>query len=185
MRRLIALDLDEVLFPMIPQMNKYYKSVYRKPAPTFYPKKYNFSSYYNISEYESKKMVEGFYYSEYAHSTKPIKGAQKAIKKLAKENDLVIITGRQDYTQCKAITHHLVNTYFGDAIDDIYFTNSYSLRGEETPKHLLCDALNVDILIDDIPYNCNTCNTESLLFGNYEWNKDNTTLKRILSWNSI
>lgn len=183
--RKIAVDFDEVLFPMLSQLNKHYAKKYKKRIPATSPKVYNYSKFYNINEYDSKVLVESFYHSHYAYSTKPINSAIESMKYLEKQNDLYIVTGRQNYTQCKSVTYYLLEKYFDGVFKDVYFTNSYSLKGEETPKTDICKTLGIDILIDDSISNCieaDLHNIESILYGIYDWNMENDNLQRIESW---
>jgi len=181
----IAVDMDEVLFPMIRPLNKHYKNMYKKQPPSGLPKSYNYSSYYNISEIDAKFLVKSFYFSDTSYNTKPLPNAVHAMKNLKKHNKLTIVTGRQNYLQCKNVTQYLVYKYFEDIFDSIIYTNSYSLYGEEIPKKDVCLNNNFDILIDDSIQNCETCsahNVKCILFGDYEWNNECNDFTRIKSW---
>lgn len=184
--RNIAVDMDEVLFPMISRLDRYYKRKYKKSPPIHYPKKYDYSTYFNISVNESKEFVNSFYYSDIAYSTKPINNSVNAMRKLKNNNNrLSVVTGRQTYPQCKNVTSYLLQTHFGNLFDKVIFTNSYSLHGTETAKSDICKLHNFDLLIDDSVYNCKESlenNIESILYGEYEWNKDCHDLTRIPSW---
>lgn len=180
----IAIDMDEVLFPMIKPLSKHYSSKYKRAIPAKLPKNYNYSQYFNITEMESKLLVESFYYSEHAN-VKPLQHSVDAMKALADENLLYVVTGRQTYNQCISVTHDLLNEYFNGIFDDVYFTNSYSLYGPEIPKSEICKKLAIDVFVDDSVYNCIECekisNINSVVFGEYPWNED-TTLTKIKSW---
>lgn len=181
----IAIDMDEVLFPMIKPLAKHYSSKYKKAVPAKLPKTYNYSQYFNITEMESKCLVESFYYSDYSKNVKPLQYSVDTMKLLAEENLLYVVTGRQTYDQCINVTHDLLNEYFNGIFDDVYFTNSYSLYGSETPKSEICEKLDIDVFIDDSVYNCIECqkllNLKSIVFGEYPWNED-TTITKIKSW---
>ena len=182
--RKIAVDMDEVLFPMIQPLNKHYRMNHKKNHPVHMPKKYSYSDYYNITEEESKKLVETFYKSIYAYNSKPLSNAVDAMKTLSKTNTLYIVTGRQNYKHCKSVTKHLINKYFNNTFQDIYYTNSFSLYGEEIPKAEICSDLGIDVLIDDSIHNCVECEQvgiRGILFGLYPWNA-NSDLTRIESW---
>lgn len=180
----IAIDMDEVLFPMIKPLAKHYSSKYNKSIPAKLPKKYNYSQYFNMSEKESKHLVESFYYSEHSN-VKPLQHSVDAMKSLAEENLLYVVTGRQTYNQCINVTHDLLNEYFNGIFDDVYFTNSYSLHGPEIPKSEICEKLGIDLFVDDSVCNCIECqnklNLRSIVFGEYPWN-EHTTITRIKSW---
>lgn len=181
----IAVDMDEVLFPMISRLDKHYKNVYKRNPPMHSPKQYDYSKHYNMSLQESMKFVESFYHTSIAYETQPLPNAVHKMKMLKKDNKLVVVTGRQIYKDCKDVTYHLLEKHFDNIFDSVIFTNSYSLSGEETPKSEVCTTNNLDVLIDDSVYNCTTCSKfdiECILFGNYEWNKYCNDFRRIESW---
>jgi 5'(3')-deoxyribonucleotidase len=183
--RRIAVDMDEVLFPMISRLDKFYLKKYKKCPPSNYPKKYDYSAYYGFSMNESKKFVKDFYYSDIAYNTEPLKNAYESMKTLKSRNELYVVTGRQTYAQCKNVTYYLLEKYFTGIFEEVIFTNSYSLNGTETPKTQVCVDKKLDLLIDDSVYNCEEVmkeNIDGILFGNYAWNKDCDTLHRIDSW---
>jgi 5'(3')-deoxyribonucleotidase len=187
--RKIAIDMDEVLFPMISRLDLYYKRRYNKCPPTHYPRKYNYGEHYNMTNEESKEFVQGFYYSSEAYTTLPIAASVKSMNKLKEnKNKLWIVTGRQLYPQCKNVTYYLIQKHFPNVFESVHFTNSYSLQGDETPKSKICELFNIDLLIDDSVANCKQCtanNVECILFGNYEWNKDSDDFLRIESWEKL
>ena len=186
--RKIAVDFDEVLFPMLSQLNKHYAHKYNKKAPHCPPNAYDYSKHYSINEHDSKVLVESFYHSHYAYTTKPIDYAVQSMKKMKKHNTLFIVTGRQTYKQSKSVTYYLVDKHFPGLFNDVIFTNSYSLSGNEISKSSVCKTLNIDLLIDDSISNCHECesdNIESILYGNYAWNKHNTDLYKLDSWENF
>jgi 5'(3')-deoxyribonucleotidase len=183
--RRIAVDMDEVLFPMISRLDKFYRKKYKKCPPSYYPKKYDYSTYYGFSTKESKTFVKEFYYSDIAYNTEPLPNAYKSMKALKTRNELYVVTGRQTYSQCKNVTYYLLEKHFPNIFEEVIFTNSYSLEGTETPKTQVCINKNLDLLIDDSVYNCQEVmkeNIDGVLFGNYTWNDDCNELFRINSW---
>ena len=182
----IAVDMDEVMFPMVSQLNKHYSSVYKKAAPAKPPHVYNYAQYYNISDTQSKKLVQSYYESSHAYECKPLEYSQQTLQKLYKKHKLYVVTGRQKYKSCIKLTEHLIDTYFPGLFEDIVYTNSYSLEGKETPKHIVCEQMHIALLIDDSVMNCQLAesrNIKSILFGNYEWNIEDEYCSRMLCWN--
>tara|TARA_B110000977_G_scaffold201113_1_gene294200 strand:- start:2495 stop:3082 length:588 start_codon:yes stop_codon:yes gene_type:complete len=183
--RRIAVDMDEVLYPMLSRLDKHYKARYGKTPPPQAPTKYDYSSHYNLTTLESKRFVESFYHSSIAYETKPIHSAVEAMKFLQQDNELFVVTGRQNYTQCKNVTYQLLDDDFANIFSFVFFTNSYSLEGDETAKSEICIKENFDLLIDDSIHNCAECSKkgiDSYLFGNYSWNCVSEDFTRIESW---
>lgn len=180
----IALDLDEVLCPMISSLNKYYKRTRASPFSKKLPKTYNYATHFNISEKESKFLVKSFYESIECRSMQPLDGSKEAVR-LLRENfgKISIVTGRQYYAA--DATYEFIDSHFPDMFSDVIFTNSFALDGpREIHKQNVCNYLGAGLLIDD---NLDTCLTtkNSVLFGNYPWNEDNTSLPRISSWKDV
>ena len=182
----IAVDVDEVLFPMMKQLSKHYAHVYKKKAPTYAPKKYKYSEHFNITETESKYLVKSFYGSKYHKSAKPILYSQQVLKQLKNKYDLGIVTGRQIYG--KAATIDFINEYYYNIFDYIVCTNSYSLYGKEITKSAACKIMNVDLLIDDSIEQCNDVESNGIcpiLFGNYMWNQSDEQSARAFNWKDV
>lgn len=183
----IAIDVDEVLCPMLKHLNKHYKKSYRKsPLPLANPIQYNFAKHYNISVDESKQLVKSFYDSPECLEMKPLEGSIEEIKRLKKRHNLGIITGRQHYG--KDATYKFLDTYFPDMFDFVICTNSFSLEGKELQKHKACQLMDCDILIDDSLENCKSIQQEGItpiLFGNYSWNTPDCHMYHIYHWKEL
>ena len=187
----IAIDFDEVLFPMLPQLHKYAK----KKLPTYTKKmkneKYNylFSDIFNLNEDDSKWLVHGYYNSNEAFETKPLKHSIESIKELSKKHKLYIVTGRQTYYSAKHNTEYLLNRYFNNCFEDILYSNSYSLNGTSYKKSELCNNLGITTIIDDSPEICIECenqNIEGVLFGDYPWTRSDSSIQTYLKdWNQL
>lgn len=166
----IAFDMDEVLVSYLPQMNKYFERQYnRKPIIPYHKvKRYNFSEIYGISPRESQWLVYGFYNSEEHKNMEPVNGMQEFVDSLKHDNELYIITARQHYGRQQ--TMDLIHKHYGNTFKDVIFTNSYSLIGNEDSKRDICNALSIDMLIDDNINNLIDLNdTYGMLFAGYPW----------------
>lgn len=183
----IAVDIDEVLCPMLKHLNKHYKRVYKKKdLPSAHPKQYNFAKHYNISVHESKLLVKSFYDSSECLEMKPLDGSVNEIKRLKQKYKLGVITGRQYYG--KDVTYKFLDTYFPDMFDFVICTNSYSLNGKELEKYKACQLMNCDILIDDSLENCKTIKNNDMtpiLFGNYSWNSPDCDMNHVYHWKEV
>ena len=167
----IALDLDEVISPLLPHLVTFYINKYHKGNMNYYshymrkPAKcgYKYSEIFNISDHQSKLLVKTFYSSLEAKKIRPYSSSIRAIHNFKKRDAKIsIVTGRQNYTQCKQLTHAFVGNYFGSCIDNIYFTNSYSLEGDSINKLDVCESINADILVDDCVSNFENVSTKIL-----------------------
>jgi 5'(3')-deoxyribonucleotidase len=143
----IAIDVDEVLVPMLPAMLKWRKP--KCPIPLHYP--YVYRKIWDISEEESQKMVREFYETKEFVNLQPLAYSQEAMIRLKKAgNAMYIMTGRQDIVREK--TEEWVEKNFPGIFTDVILTNSYTPR--ETSKATMCSLLSIDTLVDD---NLNAC----------------------------
>ena len=182
----VAVDLDEVLCPMIRNLSRHYKHTYKKSPPNATPAEYNYARHFGISELESKLLVRSFYSSVHCKTTKPLAGSVEAMRKLKRKYSLCIVTGRQIYG--RDATLRFLDTHFDGVFDNVICTNSYSLYGKEMSKLSACKQVDAHVLIDDSVANCNSVQTggvKGLLYGKYTWNQDGGELDRVDSWENI
>ena len=151
----IALDLDEVLVPMLSHLNVHYEKQYNRKVkiPLLKAIEYNFSTIFDITPREAQWLVYSFYGSDEHKKIKPLKGTKETVllwKRLG--FDLYIVTSRQVYS--RKYTYDLVTRCFGNGVfTDIIYCNSHSLLGDKIEKSDICMTLGIDMLIDDNIYN--------------------------------
>ena len=184
----IAVDMDEVIYPMIKALENYGKRTNRirasvpKPPNKF---NYNYAQVFGISPAESKLFVKDFYSSTEAYEMAPIENAQNGISHLTNFGELYLITGRQHYNDAVNHTEYILNMYFPNQFKDYIHTNSFSLYGDEIDKSIVCKNLGIDILIDDSIHNLEKNN--GILFGDYQWTPpvDEHNIPWCKNWNEI
>jgi 5'(3')-deoxyribonucleotidase len=183
----IAVDLDEVLFPMLKSLSSFGTRTNR--VRTIPPKgkfEYNYAKIFSISPRESKLLVRDFYESSEAYEALPIENSIQGINKLREYGDLYVVSGRQSYNVACEHTENFLNKYYPDCFKDYIHTNSYSLIGQEKTKGEICNDTKMDFLIDDIYNNCENCgNAKGILFGNYQWTPDHYDTMYWRCWDEI
>lgn len=181
MRKVVAVDIDEVLCPFLVPMFKYN----RAKVPTYkFP--YVYKDILGITEKESQRMVYDFYASKDFATLQPIQGAKKGLMYLKDLGyDVYAVTGRQDIV--RSCTEVWLDKHFPFMIKDLILTNSFTPH--EVNKADLCKGLGATLIIDD---NYKTCvEAENLhikaknFVGNpeYQWCHDNPLAVR--SWDDI
>ncbi len=182
----VAVDIDEVLCPMLQNLRAHHRLRTRRALPTRSPKKYDYADHLGITPNESKLLVKSFYSGVCCNSMEPLEGSQEALRKLKQKYKLSIVTGRQKYASSKRATYNFLDDYFHDVFDSIHFANSYSLIGDEVPKATICKDIHASILIDDSIANCKEASDagiQGVLFGEYSWNEDAPEhMARINNW---
>lgn len=106
---------------------------------------------FNITEEESRQMVEEFYRSPEFVQLQPIRHSQVGIVRLrGQSKKLYAVTGRQDSAREK--TELWLDQHFPGMFDDLIITNSYTEH--EIKKVDVCKSLALNLIIDD---NIDTC----------------------------
>jgi 5'(3')-deoxyribonucleotidase len=158
--RRIAVDLDEVLFPLLKPMMKYHKV--KDPLTMRYP--YKFAEVFGVTPERAQSMLYEYYETPEFENQRPVMGARHNVDAISQNVDtMYIVTGRQEFLRDK--TEKWVQTHFPDVFNDIIFTNSYT--PDEVRKADVCRALNADLLIDDLIDTCRDCKELKINSINY------------------
>ena len=146
----IAIDIDEVLTPMVDTMMKWRRP--RVPPGKKYP--YLFRNIWNISEKESQKMLREFYDSKEFAQLPVLEYSLEAMKILKdRGTELYILTGRQHVVREK--TQSWIEENFPGVFRDVILTNSFTPM--EVTKAEFCKSLALDTIIDDNYEVCLDC----------------------------
>lgn len=153
MNKCIAVDIDEVLVPFLPELTKFQQKRSRRPVkmPLRYP--YHYAPLFKITEKESTKLVADFYNSEEHAKLKPLTGSKEILDILCKDYILVAVTGRQEYA--RDATERLLSDNFGSSISDIVYCNHFT--DFQKSKADVCYKIGADLLIDDSLQSCVEC----------------------------
>ena len=180
-RKVIAVDIDEVLCPFFKPLMDWRKVT---PQAKTYP--YRFSHVMNISDAHSKRIVQQFYNTDEFSLLEPIKGSQNGMAYLRGLGyDIYAVTGRQSAARNQ--TEKWLNTYFSHTVDDLIMTNSFTEY--DIPKVKICRAIGASLIIDDNLDICRECisgGVRSLNFiGDpmYPWCADNP--HAVKTWTDI
>jgi len=189
MKKIIAIDIDEVLVPYVNVFCDYinkYKLVKNEVSPNNF-KTYNFSKDLGCDEKKTNYLIDKFQHSyEFKNYQSPLNGSQKVLKNLKNKYKLVIVTSR--HLNIKTQTKKMIKKHFGDIFDEFYFGNEHGLTGQKKTKGDMCKDANVDLLVDDRIKYCKEVlkdNKKTILFGYYAWNKSDTNLKRAKNWGEL
>jgi uncharacterized HAD superfamily protein len=178
----VAVDIDEVLVPLLLPMAKYYKK--ELPHNKKYP--YVFKEVFDVSEEQSQKMLREFYDSREFAELLPIEHSQYALCKLKENNTLYAVTGRQQWVRTK--TEQWLEQHFPGVFHDLVITNSYTPK--EVSKSSVCRSLDLHVLIDDNYDTCVDCfrnNIDVINFVGdpvYPWCNDKNGIS-IHSWKEL
>ncbi len=85
-------------------------------------------------------------YFPFTGETPPIKGVKEALETLAKDHELILITGRPETAM--EVTHGWLETHLPGIFKTTYFTNQFT-DPEKMSKAKFCKAHGIDVMIDD------------------------------------
>ena len=187
MAKNIGFDLDDVLLNFsdtlrIHYNNRFEKNFEREDMTTFY-----LEEVWGISVEEVHKILDDFYYHDDHINSLPIEGAVEAVKKLAENNDLYIITAKPDSLEQKTL--EWVEKYFAGAFKNIHFAN-HTDKERKCKKSEICKELKIDIFVDDSLHNAEDVAGVGIpvLLPDTPWNQTDKLpplVTRVYSWEEI
>jgi uncharacterized HAD superfamily protein len=184
----IAVDCDDVLADSMPVFINYYNQHYNKK----FAKSHFFTNlWWDVFNDEKDAVVArylDFVKSEAFDVVKPIVGAQKALRLLKKNHELIVVTGRP-----KAIlekTKKWAEYYFPGIFNEIYCTDLHFSSGGGLDKGEICRSKKVDLLIDDYIEFAQECieHNINVFLMNQPWNRREILpagVTRVKSWREI
>jgi hypothetical protein len=147
--KVIAVDIDEVLCPLLSTMMRWrgVESIQKR-----YP--YAYSEILGIPEADARKMVHEFYGTREFAEIQPLARAQDGVFHLKQRGHILYaVTGRQSVVRRE--TEDWLNRHFTWGFDDLIMTDSHTPF--EIPKADVCRALNIGMIIDDDLSTCLAC----------------------------
>ncbi|HZP55321.1 MAG TPA: hypothetical protein VFB03_00955 [Candidatus Saccharimonadales bacterium] len=192
-RETIALDVDNVISDEDAAVRQHIFEQFGLPVDS---KEYEIEAPYGQNWFLAAGLTEeqaiAFYQPSVNLAIKqrhlPIPGAAEGLAVLNEHFDLVIVTSREDYTV--DLTHEWLKRHIPNVFKEIEFKALWSNHPSVT-KAIICQALKASYLVDDRLDHCNIAaeaGIESLLFGNYPWNRagdlaDGVT--RVSNWPAV
>lgn len=183
----IAIDLDEVLSntmgPLCEFHNKKYKTNL-KPKDFF---SYEWEKVWGGTSKDTvKKWIE--FISENGEKLPVKKNALISVKELSKENELYVISARQN--EIKKLTINWIEKNFPNYFKKILLANNYAIKGKELSKKELCEKEKIDILIEDqLKHSIGAVSKKrKVILFNYPWNKHTNLPKnifRVNNWSEV
>jgi len=187
-KEVIAVDIDNVLAQHAKALMSFYNSV----AGTALTELDYTEDWLFVGEKmeDIKSMGSQFVASGVHAKMEVIPGALEALKYLKQKYQLVIVTARNKAVN--DMTLDWVGMHFPDIFDDICFAKIWEEEGQKITKATLCSQAGASFLIDDSLVQCELvakAGIQSILFGNYPWNKHEGELpkkmKRCSDWPEV
>ncbi|MDO8584691.1 MAG: hypothetical protein Q7R85_01040 [bacterium] len=185
----IGIDFDDVVantgIAIIEMHNKKHGTHYKKDD--FYS--YLFEEIWGGERDENRKEIDEFLTTNRSKKVSPMVGSLKAIQALkAAGHELYIITARRNkhITQ----TELWIEKHFPDVFTGVHYASPSRLKEEPRKKSEICEALGIEVLIDDSPENafdCAAVGVKIFLFDQ-PWNRRHEfpkNVERVFSWDEV
>ena len=184
----IGIDLDDTLSQTMEVLMKFHNDTYGTNLEMKDVTTSDLWKVWNGTLAEAVKKIHDFHISSYGSNLLPLNGAKEILERLKKNNELYIITARND--DIRKDTEEWVEKNFPGIFTKVYFTNHFLQNSTSTTKKKICDDLGIDIFIDDnLPniLDCSESNRKTYLID-YPWNQTDKLpegAKRVYSWKEI
>jgi len=185
----IGIDIDNVLAELSTIMNLWHKDKYDYYIPNHKRTKFWLTFSWNCSQEEATKRLLEFYESEDFKKTPPVKGAVKAINKLAKKHELHVITSRPIYTEKETL--RWLDEHFSLQNFKKIHINGQCIKDKICKTKVeICEELGIKLMIEDALHFAEDCAEKDIkvLLLDWPWNQTNNlhpNITRVKDWKEI
>lgn len=167
----VAVDVDEVLFPFVPEFVQYDNDRYggNLTITDFFT--YRFEHVLEIPLEEAVERVYSFNAVDHNHIS-PVEAAHESIERLSERFNLVVVTAR--HPKFEPNTRRWLNEHLPGFFREVLHIGYASVMEKPQRKVDVCKQLGAIALIDDSLEHVSECakdGVEGVLFGNYPWNQ--------------
>ena len=184
MKKVMALDLDDVLFNFTQASIDFYNSRFGTELSMNDFIRYHLSEVINITREEELRRVRLFF-EECYDEIRPFEEAKRAVPIIARNYSLVVITARPHYSHRKTLES--VRMHFPEVEDVIFINNGI----EKRKKSDMCMEIGTKIIVEDRLDYALDCSHEGIgvFLFDYPWNRGERNLprniKRVYSWDNV
>jgi uncharacterized HAD superfamily protein len=185
-KKVIAVDVDEVLAPFMEKLVIYYNLKFPEKKIAFeHYTTYHVWEVWGMPPQEGVKLVDEFFESDLFKEHIPIVGSRDVLRRLAKDYELVVVTSR--HATLEGVTQKFLDTCYPGLFSRALFGNHFG-AGKKVSKPDMCQQVKAVLLIDDqfdYARQCAERGMKSILFGDYPWNAKvqlHDNMKRVNNW---
>jgi len=167
----IAIDMDEVLFPLSAELIRRHNAQFATRYTTNDFVTYAPSDVWGMTYAESVERVYAFLREDLS-DVSPVDGAVRAVGDLQQDYELVVITSRD--RQLQRHTQRWIDAHFAGVFSDVVFAGNPHTGLPHEAKGDLCKKLNATWIVDDsleFVADCSAAGIRAILFGDYPWNQ--------------
>jgi uncharacterized HAD superfamily protein len=189
-KRVVGLDFDDVLMDFCGPLYQFHNKHFGTDLTLDDAKIWDLWKVWNCEQEESELRVMNFYHSDDHQAAAPVTGGPEAVRRLAENNRLVIVTSRPESVRERTL--HWLEKHYPNLFEHVCFTNIFHAEGaKRKTKAEACEELGVDIFVDDNLDNAHGIaeSGRPVLLLTAPWNEDKTDLHpnitRVHSWDHI
>ena len=149
--KIIGIDLDDILLNFNDAFVKFHNEKYGTSHTRKNVTDFHLENVWDISREEMLKRLDAFYTSDHHKNAQPIEGAIEAINKLAKENELHVITASPEDMKKEIIAW--LGTHFQGKFKNVHFVNKSIFGTSMKNKSEVCKELGIEVFVDDALHN--------------------------------
>lgn len=167
----LAIDVDEVLFPLVPELVEYHSVEYGSGLTAEDFTTYEFERAWPGEEHIPDRVFK-FLEGQFPYID-PVPGAQAALQRLAYDYELMIVTARDP--ELEAATAKWLAEHFPEVFGKVVLAGNHFRGGLFRTKVEICLEHQATALIDDSAFNVSECaavGIQGILFGDYPWNRE-------------
>jgi 5'(3')-deoxyribonucleotidase len=185
-KEIIAVDIDEVLFPFIDEFIKDHDARFGTSLDKNHFDTYEFSAPLGLDVPTTIERVYAFQKRIDSKISEPFEESKEAVAKLSKHYELAVVTAR--HPQFEDMTIEWLREHYKSSFVSITHIGFAPIMEKPITKAAVCLELGAIALIDDsIDHilQCSKSDIEGVLFGNYPWNQTNAlppNVTRCTSW---
>jgi 5'(3')-deoxyribonucleotidase len=179
-KKVLAVDIDEVLFPFTPTFLAYHNAAYQTQLTLAHKQSDFLEHITGETEDQMCAKIDAYLKTPFYAHAGPLPDAVGAIRRLSKSWRLVIITARTP--NYRGSTELFIERHFPGMFSGIFYSCDAHDPKKITPKHSLCQQVGAYALVDDSLRNLQTVadvGVHGVLFGNYPWNQRTPLPKRV------
>jgi 5'(3')-deoxyribonucleotidase len=184
----IAVDIDEVLFPMVSDLIEYVDKQHSVKLTPEQFIKYNLEDIWHGGPLEGAVVFDA-YKDQSGIEVAPVEGAVEALGVLSVKYDVIVMTSRDIEVEEK--TKNWLNYQFPEIFKEVHLLGNSRDSITWRTKDEVSQELGVSYLIDDHLYHVlrtSKLGIKSLLFGDYPWNQTDELpegVRRVKNWQEV
>jgi len=170
-KKVIAIDVDEVLFPFVEMFSRHHNQKYGTNFTIDDFITYEFQNVLGLNTIETVERVYAFHRLSDSH-IKPLEKARESIVALSQKYSIAVVTAR--HPQFGEQTKAWMDIHFDTDFHDLVAIGYEKVMERPRTKAEVCSELNAVALIDDSLDNVSGCagaGIQGILFGDYPWNR--------------